>query len=303
MSPRTTMSSLTMSASNSNTLNAPKLHDDGSNWADYHAHVKVAMEAKGLWKHVKGKATLPKPYTEVNSVSILADGKTEATEEQVKAQERRIDNFVRATSMAKHVILSTTSAWIGMKIKSLTTAKEMWDEVKKDATNKSTLYRMDVERQLEGMRLAELSDPKSHLAKLKSHFQLMMSRYKNLMEMGSSFSEQKFITLLTSSLLNSYHPALQTLTVADRAAKLKPSSTTLAAPSQTVTTMLTGISSHELMDYFIEEAEHHLIKDTQAKQTESAMHAQSKKQKGKKNKGKLDKHCENCDKSGHVNDD
>ena len=169
-----------------------------------------------------------------------------------------------------------------MKIKSLTTVKEMWDEVKKDATSKSTLYLVDAEHQLKGMRLTELSDPKSHLAELKSHFQLMMSRYNNLMEMGSLFFEQKFITLLTSSLPNSYHPALQTLTAADRAAKLKPSSTTLAAPSQTVTAMLTGMSSHELMDYFIEEAEHHLIEDTQAKQTESAMHAQSKKKRARK---------------------
>ena len=267
------MSSLTMSASNSDTLNAPKLCDDRSNWADYHACVKVAMEPKGLWKHVEGKATPPKLYTKVNGVSILADGKTEAMEEQVKARERRIDDFARAASMEKHGILSMTSARIGMKIKSFTTAKEMWDKVKKDATSKSTLYLMDAERQLEGMRLAESSDLKSHLAKLKFHFQLMMSRHNNLMEIGSSFSEQKFITLLTCSLLNLYRPALQTLTAVDRAAKLKPSSTTLAAPSQTVTAMLAGMSWHELMDYFIEEAEHRLIEDTQAKQTESAMHA------------------------------
>ena len=229
MSPRATMSSLTMSASNSDTLNAPKLCDDGSKWADYHARVKVAMDVKGLWKHVEGKATPLKLYTEVNGVSILADGKTKATEEQVKDWECRIDNFARAMSMVKHIILSMTSAQIGMKIKSLTMVKEMWDKVKKDATSKSTLYLMDAERQLEGMRLAESSDLKSHLAELKSHFQLMMSRYKKLMEMGSSSSEQKFITLLTSLLPNSYRPALQTLTAADRAAKLKPSSTTLTA--------------------------------------------------------------------------
>ena len=140
-----------MSASNSDTLNAPKLCDDRSNWADYHACVKVAMEAKGLWKHVEGKATPPKLYTKVNGVSILADGKTKAMEEQVKAREHRIDDFTRAANMAKHVILSTTSAWIGMKIKSLTMVKEMWDEVKKDATSKSTLYLVDVECQLEGI--------------------------------------------------------------------------------------------------------------------------------------------------------
>ena len=109
------------------------------------------MEGKGLWKHVEGKAAPLKPYAEVNGIPVLADGITEAMEEQVTAQECRIDDFTKAMSMAKHVILSTTSVWIGMKIKSLTTAKDMWDEVKKDATSKSTLYLMDAKCQLEGM--------------------------------------------------------------------------------------------------------------------------------------------------------
>ena len=198
------MSSLTLSTSNSETLNAPKLRDNGSNWADYNARIQVAMEAKGLWKHVEGKVTPPKPYAEVNGIAVLSDGRTEATEEQIEARERRIDDFAKAASLAKHVILSTMSVCIGMKIKSLTTAKEMWDEVKKDGTTKSTLYLVDAEHQLEGIRLFEFSDSKTHLTKLKSHFQLMMSRHKNLMEMGSSFSEQKLITLITSSLPNSY---------------------------------------------------------------------------------------------------
>ena len=103
------------------------------------------MEVKGLWKHVEGKATLPKLYAEVNGIAVLSDGKTQATEEQIEARERRIDDFTKAASLAKHVILSTTSARIGMKIKTLTTAKEMWDEVKKDTTAKSTLYLMDAE--------------------------------------------------------------------------------------------------------------------------------------------------------------
>ena len=38
-----------------------------------------------------------------------------------------------------------------MRIKSLPVGKEMWEEVKKDATSKSTLYIMDTECQLEGM--------------------------------------------------------------------------------------------------------------------------------------------------------
>ena len=139
--------------------------------------------------------------------------------------------------------------------------KEMWDEVKKDATAKSTLYLVDVEHQLKSMRLSESSDPKTHLAKLKLHFQLMMSRHKNLLEMGSSFSEQKLITLITSLLLNSYRATLQTLTAADRASKLKQPSTLLGVATQTIAATLAGMSPHELMDYFIEEAEHCIIED------------------------------------------
>ena len=110
------MSSHTLSTFNSKTLNAPKLHDNGSNWADYHAQVPVAMEAKGLWKHVEEKGTLPKPYAEVNGIAVLSDGKTQAMEEQIEACEHRIDDFVKAASLAKHIILLTTSARIGMKI-------------------------------------------------------------------------------------------------------------------------------------------------------------------------------------------
>ena len=127
---------------------------------------------------MEGKATPPKPYAEVNGIAVLSDGKTQATEEQIEAHKRRIDDFAKAASLAKHVILSTTSACIGMKIKTLTTAKEMWDEVKKDATAKSMLYLVDAECQLKSMRLSESSDPKTHLAELKLHFQLMMLRHK-----------------------------------------------------------------------------------------------------------------------------
>ena len=125
-----------------------------------------------------------KTYAKVNGIAILSDGKTQATEEQIEAHECRIDDFAKAASLAKHIILSTMSACIGMKIKTLNTAKEMWDEVKKDTTTKSMLYLVDVECQLKSMRLSESSDPKTHLTKLKLHFQLMMLRHKNLLEMG-----------------------------------------------------------------------------------------------------------------------
>ena len=62
------------------------------------------------------EATPPKPYTEVNGAAVLSDGKTEAMEEQIEACKHRIEDFAKAASSAKHVILSTMSVHIGMKI-------------------------------------------------------------------------------------------------------------------------------------------------------------------------------------------
>ena len=69
-------------------------------------------------------------------------------------------------------------------IKNLMTAKGMWEQIKKDATTKSTLFFIDAEDQLSSMHLTESNDPQSHLNNFKQHFELMMKHNDNLMEMG-----------------------------------------------------------------------------------------------------------------------
>ena len=58
-------------------LSVPKLHDDGSNWADYEPRVERALGAKGLWRHVVGTAIVPKPYVVVAGVPVLTVGITQ----------------------------------------------------------------------------------------------------------------------------------------------------------------------------------------------------------------------------------
>jgi hypothetical protein len=102
------------------------------------------MGSKGLWRHVEGTAVTPVPYALVNGIPVLPDGKTQATEEQIKTKEFRIMDFDKHEYLAQHIILSTTSMCLGAKIKDLKMAKEMWDVVKADATTKSTLTRRGV---------------------------------------------------------------------------------------------------------------------------------------------------------------
>ena len=162
------------------------------------------MGAKGLWRHVEEKVLALKPYNIVGGIAVLADGTTTATEEQIKVKETRIEDFEKKQYLAQHIILSMTSMCLGSKINNMKSASEMWDAVKEDITSKSTLHIVDAECQLEDMQLGDSSDPKTHLAELKAHFEFMTQRHENLMKMGSSFSDACLATVIMSSLPPSY---------------------------------------------------------------------------------------------------
>ena len=290
------MSSLSFNSNpDSTNLAVPKLRDDGSNWSDYAPRIQKAMGSKGLWRHVEGTAVTPAPYALVNGIPVLSDGKTQATEEQIEMKESRIMDFDKHKYLAQHVILSTTSMRLGTKIKDLKTAKEMWDLVKADATTKSTLYLLDAEDQLASMKLSDNDDPKTHLTELKEHFQLMIQRRNSLIEMGSVLSDSRYRTIVMHSLPESYRPALQTITAAEQASAAMGGSTTKK------------MKPEDLMNFFIEEAQHRVINAERSKNGDSALAAHGKKgKKGKYGKGQKPKPnvtCDNCGRDGHTKPD
>jgi hypothetical protein len=285
-----TMSDQSMSLqSNNSHLAIPKLHDDGSNWADYEPRVRKAMGAKGIWKHDEGTAYKPLQYNVVNGVHVLADGKTPASEDQIESREAKVDEYEQCQYLAQHVILLMMSPRLGAKIKNMSSAHDMWDEVKKDATSKSTLHLIDAEDQLASMRCSESTDPKAHLAEIKAHFELMTVRRDNLISMGSTLSDTRFNTMIMMSLPPSYRPALQTITAAT-----KLGGTTMQATN--------------LIAFFIEEAEHRVIEEQRSSYAESAMMARIGKNpkkggKGAKKPAKPNITCKNCEKPGHTDAD
>ena len=167
------MSAFSTNNSDTTTLGVLKLCNDGSNWANYKPCIQRALGSKGLWRHVEGTAIVPKLYALVARVPVLADGMTQATEDQIEAREMKIIDYDKREYLAQHVILSTTSTRLSNKIKNLKTSHDMWDAVKVDAMTKSTLFLLNAEDQLASMKLAENDDPKAHLTEVKQHFQLM----------------------------------------------------------------------------------------------------------------------------------
>ena len=251
MEPVDTASLTIGSSSDVMSLSVPKVHDNRSNWANYQPRVERALGAKGLWRHIVGTAIVPKLYELVARALVLADGKTPATEDQIESKESKIMDFDKREYLAQHVILLTTSMCLGVKIKSLKTAKEMWAQVTADITTKNTLFIPNAEDQSSAMKLEDNDDPKTHLAKMKQHFQSMLQHHENLMKMGSEVLETHFNTMIMSSLPDSYCPTLQTITATQRAS-------TLTSNSGSATKRM---KPNNLIAFLMEEAQHHVIND------------------------------------------
>ena len=257
------------------------------------------MGSKGLWRHVEGLAVAPKPYVVADRIPVLADGKTPATDEQIESKEVKLIEYEKREYLAQHILLSTTSVCLGAKIKDLLTAEAMWKVVKTDATKKSTLFLLDAEDQLTSMKLPDNEDAKTHLSELNQHFQLMLQRLDNLIQMGSTISDTCFNIIIMTSLPESYRPTLQTIAAAKRASTLSSGKASSMKPNN-------------LIAFILEEAQHRVINDEHTKNAEIALAAHSKKGKQSKS-GKNKKtekslknsseECNNCGRPGHGADD
>jgi hypothetical protein len=146
MSPERTTSDAFLTSS-STSLVIPKLCDDGSNWADYEPRARRAMGSKGLVAHLEGRVNPPTPFGITNGIPMFAVNMP-ATEDQLEAKEKKIQDFEQKEYLAQYFILSSTSPRLSQKLLNLTTAKDMWDAVKHDVTTKSSLHQVDILNQL-----------------------------------------------------------------------------------------------------------------------------------------------------------
>ena len=167
--------------SNSPSLVIPKLRDDGTNWADYELRARRAMGSKGLVAHLEGRVRVPSPYVLVNNVPMVSTNPdVPATEDQIETREKKIMDYEQKEYLAQHLILSSTSPRLSQTLLQLTTAKEMWDKVKLDATAKSSLHQVDILNKLQTMKCPSSHDSKAHLVEVKSHFKKMTELREHL---------------------------------------------------------------------------------------------------------------------------
>src|ERR1700722_5068106 len=143
-------------------LSIPKLWDNGSNWADYEPKTRTAMGSQGLIHHVDGTAIPPTAYTVING-KYMVNVNTEASDDQVEAKEKKLDEYEQKLHLVHHILQNSVSPCLSSLIKNMPLLKDMWDTIKMDMTSKSRLQIVDTRRKLLELRCKESGDIKAHL--------------------------------------------------------------------------------------------------------------------------------------------
>src|SRR6202034_2747840 len=208
MSPVAAQTETTAPLSGGSSLILTKLDDNGTNWLDYKTKTLIAMGSRSLTGYIRGTAVRPTRYSQ-NAAGryLLADGTTLATDEQVEAREKRIEDSEAKEYLAQHIIINSVSSRLALKLSGLTTAQDMWGTVVSVSEGRTTMYQVDVRKRLQQMSCNEGDDVRAHLTE--------MDRIrKELDVMAASVDNKDFVAMIEGSLPRSYRSVISAMMAA-----------------------------------------------------------------------------------------
>jgi hypothetical protein len=225
--------------------------------------------------HIEGRAVKPKMYTVLYGAYMLPDGATAASEEQVEAREKRIDDFETKQYLARHIMINSIPTRLAQTIKDEKDPKLVWEAIVKDAEDKSDMHQTDAQRRLHEMRCDDEGDLKAHLTE-------MIQLSQELAAMGSTIADKDLTAIIMASLPPSYRSFLQSITASARVV------------SKT-------IEPFDLVHWVTEEYELRLKQTQRDKGGGTVLSVKAGKgRRGKEKKKKRDVECFNCHKIGHT---
>ena len=156
------------------------------------------MGSKGVIRHVDGTARVPIPFKEVDGILVVDEKSppTPATDEQIEAKEKRLEEYEQKEYTARHILLTTVSKRLAAKLRGKN-AHEMWKTVKADATDKSDFYKVDARRRLADMRCDEDGD-------VRAHTNALVALRDELAGMGAMVTDEEFSSTILGSLPMTY---------------------------------------------------------------------------------------------------
>ena len=116
--------------------NVPKLDVKGTNWAIFVFCFQVAVEAKELWSHFDGSSSPPTVSATPTAMETTA-----------------LNKWRKDESLAKHLLTQRIPDSTALRIRSLTTVVDMWNEITKEYTEKGTYAQTDLRTQFLNSKL------------------------------------------------------------------------------------------------------------------------------------------------------
>ena len=242
----------------------------------------TAIGARGLMRYADGRKTEPKPFEVDKTTKKLKkpDGTT-PTDSEIEDLDKKIDEYHQKDSLVKQQIFSTISDQLLLRVQSLGSASDIWNEVCKIHEGKTELVQIDLRRRLQELRCDEGGD-------IKAHFAEQLRLHESLAGMGASIDDRDFYAIILGSLPESYRPLLSSINAAAKIAS-KP------------------LTPYELINVVTEEYEHRQLTErrTGKKGSNSAFTASTTQGKGRGTSGSSsqanqDITCHNCNRKGHY---
>ena len=182
----------------------PKLARDGSNWVTWKSRMlAILVSTRGIMWHIEGTACMPAPLP----TDPANHHYTELEEEELEKKEKRWDHYHQHEAMVKAQIFTTIPEGLLVKVQKLHTAKEIWDAVCGKHEAKGLMVQVDIRRCMQELKCQEDADVCAHLDNL-------MRMHEELSGMNAAPDSREFLTIMLRSLLKSYGPLLNAITIA-----------------------------------------------------------------------------------------
>jgi hypothetical protein len=264
-------------------LRIPKLEVTGTNWVIYKDRFKWAVDARGLSEHLEvNSAPPPDPLAAIRTTAGVAVAVALTAQQLVLENEwkKEMKDWKQGEAIVKQQIAGTIPDSLFMKIRSKTTASEIWTELGNEFQKKSRMVSVDLRRRLQEERCDERGD-------IRTHFTRLRTMREDLAAMGQQPTEDDFYAIILGSLPSSFDPYI-------------------SAVSATSSVLGTTLSADELMLTVTDEYERRLLRKNGTKDDKDvAFYSKdSSRWKGRGgSKSQSDVECFNCKKKGHFKSD
>ena len=273
-------------SSSSGSYRIELLNED--NYIPWKRRVIAILRDRDLLGHVDGTTTKPEPATAGSPTA---------------AEKKAIEDWEKNDGKAQSVIELSLGNEQMTHISQANTAKEMWEQIRTVKEARGDLGAIAYRRRLYRTVADETTDIPTHIKTLREIQSMLIS-------MGEKIEDKEFITILISSLPETWDQFTSSYLGARNAARIGSTNTTgtttTTSPSPSTGTAQSSISTFELIALIMDEDRRRKEKSGTAggDSALAAMSGRGKDSRGNRSqRGGGEGDCFNCGKRGHYSKD